>query len=376
LSASKLAACVGFNPYANLPKLVLQLVYQGDDGRKLQENDAKILGMEFISKEEHLRRIAKRGGGRTQRAIETALLVKKQRKTLKTTDVVYRVLQNALKEAQKSGKLSDQELEVLSEGVRSAVFKGFGISHESSALDWYEEHYCGCPVTERNSETKYWAFARDDGNPQVPSVVPMDRQGNPSTSLSPFQTGNALRLLIIQTSSQVEIPSHHLPLKLKLLFAKRNLPFFLIAGKIDGVRDELIPGTAKRYVGSNDEYADDGDSWIMRRVVVECKHRIRGLRTSIAVYEIVQTTAYRYMFDAQVADLVQAVRMSKEVRARLTIDHSNRYSVTTRNQTQSRLVSASALCLVLPKRKPTPLVTALTVNRTQPLRNRDHIWSQ
>jgi hypothetical protein len=316
LSASKLAAYVGFNPYSNLPDLVLQLVYQGDEGRELQESDANLLGMELISEEENLRRIAKQGGERTQRVLETALLVQKQRKTLQTTDAVNKVHQTALEEAQRSGKLSDQELGALSEGVRSAVFKGFGISHESSALDWYEEHYCGCPVTERNSETKYWAFDRDNSNPQVPSVVPIDHQRERfELSLSGCSTESSSAIGRRDTASQPDAGTST-PSEVEASCAKRKLPFFLIAGKIDGVRDELVPVAAKRCACSADDKDEDDDSWIMRRVVVECKHRIRGLRKTIPVYEIVQATAYCYMFNAQVADLVQVLRKSKRSPAR------------------------------------------------------------
>jgi hypothetical protein len=309
LSASHLAACVGLNPYSNLPELVLQLVYQGADGFLLQRNDARLLGIELVSNEEQLRSIATKGGEATRNAVETALLVQHQKKTLKTTDAVKQVHQRALQEARRSGKLSAQEIAVLGEGVRSAVFRGFGISHESAALDWYEANYCGCPVTERNSETKLWKFARDDTDPLVPSAVPVDREGKglPRSVSEGEKDVEGSKLQVVASEGESDRAS-------AAVSSQVAEPLFVIAGKIDGVREEMAPASHLSSGGggggvNDDDNTDDG--WMMRRVLVECKHRIRALRSCIPVYEVVQATAYCYMFDAEVADLVQVLRKAR-----------------------------------------------------------------
>jgi len=81
-------------------------------------------------------------------------------------------------------------------------------------------------------------------------------------------------------------------------------PIFSITGVVDGVRDELI---------YQPEEGDDTDGWKLRPVVVECKHRMRsgGVGKNSRpppLYDIIQAVVYCFMFDADVADLVEVYR--------------------------------------------------------------------
>jgi hypothetical protein len=80
-----------------------------------------------------------------------------------------------------------------------------------------------------------------------------------------------------------------------------NPPFFSILGSVDGIRDELAPNDAN-------ELGDDDDSWILRRVVVECKHRMNRIHNAPPLYDQVQAAAYCFMYGATEADIIQVMR--------------------------------------------------------------------
>jgi hypothetical protein len=81
-------------------------------------------------------------------------------------------------------------------------------------------------------------------------------------------------------------------------------PFFSIRGAVDGIREELAPsGNPTLTPGSPGD-----DSWVLNRVIVECKHRMSRLQVSPPLYEQIQTTAYCLMYEVQDADIVQVLR--------------------------------------------------------------------
>ena len=88
-------------------------------------------------------------------------------------------------------------------------------------------------------------------------------------------------------------------------------PFFTLRGCVDGIRDELIPTETHGKGSSNDDTNSDDDSWVMKSVIVECKHRMRQLKSSIPLYEIIQATTYALMYQVSDVDLVQVLRRTK-----------------------------------------------------------------
>ena len=82
----------------------------------------------------------------------------------------------------------------------------------------------------------------------------------------------------------------------------RQPPYFSLQGVVDGIREELVPSSG---VG------DDDDSWILTRVVVECKHRMTQLKKEPPLFDMLQAVAYCFMYNTTQADLVQVLRSKK-----------------------------------------------------------------
>ena len=187
LSASRIAALTGFNPYADLPTLILDLIYQGYAGQILLSQDASLLGMELVSRdtamEELLTKAAKSATEVAKTAkdkaeakeIQTAVkqITKIQRGEAKPpstvagatkmkTETLAKIneVQKKLPKTSKA-KLSSGEVKMLNEGIRSAVDTNFGTHHENEALDLYERRY-GCEVRERNEGIYCWDFVRGE----------------------------------------------------------------------------------------------------------------------------------------------------------------------------------------------------------------------
>eukprot|EP00978_Attheya_sp_CCMP212_P028088 scaffold96001_cov43-Attheya_sp.AAC.1 len=187
LAASRVAALAGFQPFCVLPKIALDLVYQGWVGRLLLQQDARLLGLVLQSDEEKLLELAAKAGSTSvMQAVRTAVDAGKGDVILPTTDDAAKLKQHALSQAQKTGRLNKKELNALSEEVRRCVDTGFGTQHEDVALDQYEAS-CGYEVRQRNSEVRFWDFvcaedlANDTnidnpgtrGNHPEPTVVPI-----------------------------------------------------------------------------------------------------------------------------------------------------------------------------------------------------------
>ena len=104
----------GFHPYTNLPKLLIDLVYQGVNGQRLLEHDAKLLGISLVSEEENLKSIAAKAGTAVEKAIKQSLEVSKGKKSLKSVDEANIMKENIVKDIQKqSQKLTKAEINQL-----------------------------------------------------------------------------------------------------------------------------------------------------------------------------------------------------------------------------------------------------------------------
>jgi hypothetical protein len=76
--------------------------------------------------------------------------------------------------------------------------------------------------------------------------------------------------------------------------------FMCIKGMVDGIRDELVEGKE-----------GEDDSSVLRRIVVECKHRMCVLLAYPRLSECIQAVVYCLMYDAEAADIIQVMRTSK-----------------------------------------------------------------
>jgi hypothetical protein len=85
-------------------------------------------------------------------------------------------------------------------------------------------------------------------------------------------------------------------------------PFFSMRGAVDGIRDELAFNNDFARSSVPHESPSEEDSWVLRRVIVECKHRMHRIQPSPPLYEQIQTTAYCLMYEVEDADIIQVLR--------------------------------------------------------------------
>lgn len=287
LPASNIAAMAGLHPYKCLPELLMKLVYQGSLGQELLRNDSRLLGLKLVSDEQVLRDLANKAGAETEKALESALSIKEGRQSVADVELAKQVKKRVVEEAQKTGRLQPIELKALQEGARRAVDTGFGTFHENEALDCYEQ-LCGWPVTERNAEVRAWPFTdvHVDG---VPSVEPL----RPAAADAWRRDYAMIDFTRDALGAQVVMPR-----------LDDERPFFSILGSVDGIRDELAPVANAADESDPLSY----DDWALRKVVVECKHRMRTIHSTPPLYEQLQAAAYCFMYDADQADIIQVMR--------------------------------------------------------------------
>jgi hypothetical protein len=316
----------GLHPWKNLPDLLLNLVYQGRYGQLLLERDSVLLGLTLVSEQAVLMQLAAKAGDSTRQALQAALQIKDGSKTVQSVELAKTIKERVLHEAKKTGKLAAKELKLLGEGARSAVDTGYGTAHEDGALDLYETQ-CGWPVEQRNSELREWPFAKLEDAPETNSqeqprtekatVVPLAHAScanwKPAVEIPAVAKEEADPNSCSSKQATVEdltkddaVVSDTVPSE-----TARNKdlrPFFWILGSVDGIRDELAP-CATRSAGG-DSPSDD-DSWVLRKVVVECKHRMSRIHAVPPLYEQIQTTAYCLMHQVTEADIVQVLRKER-----------------------------------------------------------------
>ena len=299
IPVSNVAACVGFHPFKSLPQLAFEQVYQGSMGQDLLEHDAELLGIQLESDPDKLLLdIAQQAGKSTKEALKTALKVKTGEEELANVEQVKTLCQKVVQSAKESKKLTQHQIKQLEQGVSDTVNTGFGTYWENQALDQYEKS-CGWKVRQRNEELRIWRFSKtNDGT----SVIPMGPAFNFESIVEMFEK-EKLDCNDEETNSAKESkPDCEQPKRKK---SKRERSFFNLRGSIDGIRDELAPNP------SSTTSPDDDDSWILRQVIVECKHRINTLKDSPPLYEMIQTIAYCQMYDVQEADVVQVLRRER-----------------------------------------------------------------
>jgi hypothetical protein len=293
LSASRISALAGFHPFAHLPTLLRELVYQGRMGRILLLQDAKALGLSIQTDEDILLELAKKAGDETLRALRSALQVKEGQKVLENTQAAASLKRKVLEEATKSKKLKKEELNQLTEGTRSWVDTGFGTHHEEDALDLYEKQI-GWEVRDRNAAIVSWPFDKlelvDRSSPvdDQPTVVAIGKAENRTNHAS-------LASKPIVVDEEEERVENSRPVS--------RLPFFTICGSVDGIRDEL-------WCPPNQGDAHDSlnEDWQLRTIIVECKHRMHRVYSTPPLYDQIQTTAYCLMYESTEADIVQVTR--------------------------------------------------------------------
>ena len=313
LSASQIAAMIGLHPYNILPKLCMDLVYQGRKGRALLRHDAQLLQISLVDEDESLRQIATKGGAGIKKALEQAINIGKGKENVSSIEYASKIKDTIVSKVKESKKLTFGEMKLLIDGMRHNVNTGFGTAHEENALDVYEKQI-GWEITERNAERRTWKFVRaEDANDEFKqgdskTVVPLD-----DSVVKKLQ--NEVKKATVNSKDDIQ-------------------PYFSINGRIDGIRDEMyhVPSIPTVQDGTGVtchelhpqhmelKYSDDNE-WALRRVVIECKHRMNKAFNPPPIYDQIQAITYAFMYDTSEAELVQVVRNEE------SITETNQYNI-------------------------------------------------
>jgi hypothetical protein len=89
------------------------------------------------------------------------------------------------------------------------------------------------------------------------------------------------------------------------------IPYFYILGSVDGIRDELTSSFENEVAAD----VNDDDSWNIRSIIVECKHRMRRLHSPPPLYEQIQASLYCLMYGVNDADIVQVLRQDNKTKS-------------------------------------------------------------
>ena len=352
ISASSVAAICGMHPYQNLPNLLFDLVYQSHLGQLLLQEDAQALGLTLVDAKTHEREamltLASTASSETKELVKKVLEVSDGTRKLQSIDEV-RAIQESIKlstiNAQKDGRLSAKQVESLVEASRGHVSMGFGTCHEDDALDAYESQI-GCRVRERNEALMEWRFRRicDIESELGVTAMPMGQPTRRCWKNISVLTGadhaasghvGASDVGVVEKEATISGSSSSV--------IDKEKPFFRIVGAVDGIRDELymdptsacnsqvevhaaITATCHSIL-SNPSHSkgsdhngrsaanvesmisdDEDNSWTLRPIIVECKHRMNEAKVPPPLYDQIQTCIYCYMYGVDDADLVQVIR--------------------------------------------------------------------
>jgi hypothetical protein len=343
INASEAAVCAGFHEYKSVPELLFHHVYQGPGGQALLQHDACLLELQLVSEEEQLLEIAAQAGQATTEALSKVLEVQRGGVKLQTVEQAHEMRQSVVQQAKASRKLTKQQLAMLEEKTRYSVDTGCGHSWEDEALDQYERQY-GWGVRRRNEECRVWHFEKcevagesdnsdllssktmlhrmpsircvgpaialerrkkrklsnlsdsnsSDREESTPIDLTNDNRNTENTDTTPHQFSQVSNVSC-ESSSIPMAPSRHTS-------SIETPNFFLsIKGMVDGIRDEMVQSNMI-------DATEDDDSWVLRSVIVECKHRMRTLLPYPRFYECIQAVVYCQMYEADEADIIQVLR--------------------------------------------------------------------
>jgi len=162
---------------------------------------------------------------------------------------------------------------------------------------------------------------------------------------------------------------------------EKQKPFFRIVGAVDGIRDELYYSEssalkisldtkpkAEHTTQKQDEYNfsdDEEDQWVIKPIIVECKHRMNEAKVPPPLYDQIQTCLYCHMYNVDEADLIQVVRRKKceEKENDVTMKSIDEKSD---DKVKSEETSGST--------KQDIDITITRVSLTDPIHNHNHHW--
>eukprot|EP01052_Picozoa_sp_SAG31_P045774 SAG31_NODE_8497_length_1441_cov_0.698957_1_plen_422_part_00 len=295
IPVSKIPAIAGYNEHADLPELLMELLYQ--DNHELLANDAEILGIEVVSRQqEQWELMLKTGEGSAKLLMGMAAAANAGAPSASAAAEITQSVKSLLQQAVDTGKLSAAEAAVLRDSLCGDVNTSFGTRHENDALDEYEK-ITGWQVTDRNDRYLRWDVPID-GPVQLPAV------GKSARASSRHQRKRHCTIDERVGQEQVQ----HMADSCQNCGADATSstgslsppvkPVFRIVGSVDGISEQL------------DASADDPDEWTVVPKIIEVKHRMKqcSLAKPPPLHDQLQLAIYMLMLGTSAGELVQCYR--------------------------------------------------------------------
>ena len=196
------------------------------------------------------------------------------------------------------GLLNPSAAEEVRDFIRYSAYTSYGTHHESSGLDEYER-VAGVKVEGRKEGVKEWRFWEDKKGrgDEVREWRGRGRgKGGENTSFSIVGVGEARN-----KEGERDISSGNRRFTNVDALAS-NYPCPLASPTADGLRDDYYLSSTPTSPGSLS----------VRRIIVECKHRMNGFSSSVPLYDMIQCCVYAVMHGCGGGEILEVFRVGEE----------------------------------------------------------------
>ncbi|KDO21722.1 hypothetical protein SPRG_13138 [Saprolegnia parasitica CBS 223.65] len=329
LSASRVANVVGLHEFGDAVEIFLEYVYQ--DLEPLLALDARVLGLQLVSKDDELDDLMRRSGAAAALAKILGWATKTSTANITTANNLAANIGAIAACAQQAQKLSAIEAKALRNGLHEKLRVNVGKRNESIALATYEAR-TGLTVSASN-DTFYYVLLPDLD--QVSVLVDADCACARAEALEGCIERLAISKRKMQRPKAVDLNLNLNPTEAiddkddDIDDTDRDLStkahYFSLCGMVDGTTEVL-------HIAENDE-------WSTEPIVVEVKNRMHRFRDPVPLYDCIQMAVYMKMLQVRQGDMVQCL-------------HSDQTSIlVTRIQLEAYPLSSSAATACLCQRR-------------------------
>lgn len=282
ISAGRASVAAGIHPYADVGEFFLELLYQ--DLPELLLKDCALVGAELVSTVDERARLFDQSGQAA--ALQAALRAGAASEGLEGVQAARAKMLEAVGSAERGGRLSVKDAEMLRNDLDMELNVEFGARHEDAALLAYEASV-GQPCYGAQQRIRV-ALPRAGPEEALATVFPSPGSGSRASSaghgLSP-SSGSSPAGGGVPATSGASTP------------VKSGEAYFYLTGFIDGLVD--VPrGGGARGLGAEG----------LETLVVEVKHRMNRIQEVPNIYDVVQLCCYCRVLGCERGDLVQCLR--------------------------------------------------------------------
>ncbi|EQC28470.1 hypothetical protein SDRG_13798 [Saprolegnia diclina VS20] len=297
LSASRVANVVGLHEFGDAIEIFLEYVYQ--DLAPLLALDARVLGLQLVSKDEELDDLMHRSGATASLAKILRWATETSTANITTANTLAANVGAIAASAQQAKKLSAIEAKALRDGLHEKLRVNVGKRNENIAVATYEAR-TGLTVSASN-DTYYYVLLPDLD--QVSVLADANCACARAEALEDCIERLAISKRKLQRPKSVNLNLNLNPNDTiddeddEIDDTDRNLSiksfYFSLCGMVDGTTEVL--------------HIDENDEWSTEPIVVEVKNRMHRFRDPVPLYDCIQMAVYMKMLRVRQGDMVQCL---------------------------------------------------------------------